>query len=129
MIKIFHNPSCSKSREALKYLNDFKLNFEVCEYLKNPISKSDLQDVLTLLNYSPSDLIRSNENQFKEHIKGKQLSEEEILELMLKYPKLIERPIVIVGEEAVVARPLEKLKGLFEKLIEIRRENSSKNEK
>ena len=129
MIKIYHNPSCSKSREALQYLNDCKLNFEVCEYLKNPITKTDLQDVLTLLNYSPSDLIRSNENQFKEHIKGKQLSEEEILELMLKYPKLIERPIVIVGEEAVVARPLEKLKGLFEKLIEIRRENSSKNEK
>ena len=113
MIKIFHNPSCSKSREALKYLNDCKLNFEVCEYLKNPLSKSDLQYVLTLLNYSPSDLIRSNETQFKEHVKGKQLSEEEILELMLKYPKLIERPIVIAGVKAVVARPLEKSKSLL----------------
>ena len=76
-------------------------------------SKSDLQEVLTLLNYSPSDLLRSNETQFKEHAKGKQLSEEEILELMLKYPKLIERPIVIVGVKAVVARPLEKLKSLL----------------
>jgi len=113
MIKIFHNSSCSKSREALKYLNDCKLNFEVCEYLKNPLSKSDLQEILTLLNYSPSDLLRSNETQFKEHAKGKQLSEEEILELMLKYPKLIERPIVIVGVKAVVARPLEKLKSLL----------------
>jgi len=113
MIKIFHNPSCSKSREALKYLNDCKLNFEVCEYLKNPISKSDLQGVLTLLNYSPSHLLRSNETQFREYAKGKQLSEEEILELMLKFPKLIERPIVIVGVKAVVARPLEKLKSLL----------------
>ena len=68
---------------------------------------------MTLLNYSPSDLLRSNETQSKEHAKGKQLSEEEILELMLKYPKLIERPIVIVGVKAVVARPLEKLKSLL----------------
>ena len=113
MIKIFHNPSCSKSREALKYQNDYKLNFEVCEYLKNPLSNGDLQDILTLLNYSPSHLLRSNETQFKEYAKGKQLSEEEILELMLKYPKLIERPIVIVGVKAVVARPLEKLMSLL----------------
>ena len=73
MIKIFHNPSCSKSREALKYLNDCKLNFEVCEYLKNPLSKGDLQDILTLLNYSPSHLLRSNETQFKEQAKGKKV--------------------------------------------------------
>jgi arsenate reductase (glutaredoxin) len=114
-MKIYHNPKCAKSREVLNYLISNALNFEVCNYIKNPLSKKDLIEILNLLNYCANDLVRKNEDEYKQFIKGKSLNEDEILSLMLKYPKLIERPIVIVGEEAVVARPLEKLKSLFEK--------------
>lgn len=105
MIKIYHNPRCSKSREAKQLLESKKLEFEVVEYMKNPISKSELEEIVEKLNIQPIDLVRQNEMIWKESYKGKDLSNEEIIEAMIAHPRLIERPIVIHKNKAVIGRP------------------------
>ena len=108
-MKIFHNPRCSKSRCALEWLKDNNYEFEVIDYLKYPVNKNVLKDVLNKLKFSPIELIRKNEIEYKDFILGKDLSDDELIALMVRYPKLIERPVIVLGENAVVARPLEKL--------------------
>ena len=107
-VEIWHNSRCSKSRSAFNYLKEKGIEFSVREYLKNPPSKEELQEVLNKLNYKPSDLVRKKEAIFKE-LDLKDASEDELLEAMVKYPKLIERPIVINGNKAVLTRPLEEI--------------------
>jgi len=107
-IKIWHNNRCSKSRNAFNYLKDKNIEFEVVEYLKEGVSKEQLQDVLSRLNMKPSDLIRKKEAIYKE-LGLKDASEDELLNAMVQNPKLIERPIVDNGKVAVVARPLEEI--------------------
>jgi arsenate reductase (glutaredoxin) len=104
-MKIYHNPRCSKSREALQILNDLHRDFEVIDYLKNPPTKSELQNILSLLGFKPIDLVRKNEAVWKEKFKGKDLSDNAIIQAMIDFPKLIERPIVINDGKAVVGRP------------------------
>ena len=108
-MKIYHNPRCSKSRCALEWLQEKSFEFEVVDYMKNPPKISEIKLILSQLNMNAMDLIRKNEAEFKELILGKNFSEAEIIELMSKYPKLIERPIVISKGKAVIARPIEKL--------------------
>lgn len=107
--KVYHNPRCSKSRNALSYLEEKDLSFEIVEYLKEPLSKEDIEDLLKMLGIPAKDLIRKNEAIFKEQFKGKELSEDEWINAMVEYPKLIERPIVVKGEKAVIARPTENI--------------------
>jgi arsenate reductase len=106
MIEIWHNSRCSKSRAAFNYLKDNNIEFRVVEYLKNPPTKDELQELLNRLNMKPSELVRTKEAIYKE-LKLKEASQDELIEAMVKYPKLIERPIVINSSKAVVARPLE----------------------
>jgi arsenate reductase len=108
-MKIYHNPRCSKSRCAVDWLKENNIDFEVIEYLKNPLSKYELQQILTQLNISASALIRKSEEEYNQFIKNETLSEDEILDLMVNFPKLIERPIVVGDKFAVIARPLENL--------------------
>lgn len=108
-MKVYHNPSCSKSRLCVDFLTQEKVDFEVLNYLKNPLTKVELLDLLGKLNKKPSELVRRNEVIFKEASKGTVLTEDEILQLMLDHPKLIERPIVEVNGKAVLARPIENL--------------------
>lgn len=108
-MKIYHNPRCSKSRCAVDWLKENKIDFEVIEYLKNLLSRDELQQILTQLNISASELLRKSEEDYNQFIKGRVLSEDEILDLMVKFPKLIERPIVVTDQFAVIARPLENL--------------------
>ncbi len=105
-VQIWHNSRCSKSRNALNFLKDKGYTIEIREYLKEPPTKSELKEVLTLLNKKPSEIIRTKETLYKE-LNLKEASEEELLEAMAANPKLIERPIVIVNNKAVIARPLE----------------------
>ena len=112
MIEIWHNSRCSKSRAAFNYLKDKNIEFRVIEYLKNPPTKEELQEVLNKLNMKPSELIRSKEAIYKE-LKLKEASQDELLEAMINYPKLIERPIVLNGNKAVVARPLEHIEQIL----------------
>jgi arsenate reductase len=108
-MKVYHNPRCSKSRCAVDWLKENNIDFEVVEYLKNPLSKDELQQILTQLNIPVSALVRKSEEEYNQFIKNETLSEDEILDLMVKFPKLIERPIVVGDKFAVIARPLENL--------------------
>ncbi len=113
MIKIYHNPRCSKSREGLALLEESGEAFETINYLVNVPSHQELNQILAYLSMSPENLIRKNEAIWKEKFRGKNLSDEELIDAMVRYPKLIERPIVIKGKKAVIGRPVEKIKGLL----------------
>lgn len=112
-MKIFHNPRCRKSREGLQILEDTKKDFEVVLYLKNPPTEKELKSIVSKLDMSPIELVRKGEADWKENFKGKDLSDDEIIKAMVSYPKLIERPIVINGNKAVVGRPPENIKELL----------------
>lgn len=110
MIKIYHNPRCGKSREGLQILQDSGKSFEVIEYMgDNPLTFDKLQNAIMLLKIKPVELIRKNEVTWKENYKDKKLSNKRLIELMIKYPQLMERPIVINGDKAVIGRPPSKL--------------------
>ena len=113
MIKIYHNPRCRKSREGLAFLKDNNVDFEEIRYLENPLDKKKLTEIIKTLGISPIDLVRKSESIWKENFKGKALSDDEIVEAMVAFPKLIERPIVVHGNQAVVARPADKIKELL----------------
>ncbi len=108
MIEIWHNSRCSKSRAGLKYLEEKGIDFKVKEYLKDNITIDELKSILEKLNMRPSELIRKKEAIYKE-LKLKDATEDELIQAMVENPKLIERPIIINKDKAVVARPLEKI--------------------
>lgn len=86
---------------------------EIINYLKDPVSFEELRDILNKLGIPAIDLVRKNEAIWKEKFKNKNLSETELIEAMITYPKLIERPIVVHGEKAVIGRPPEKIKDII----------------
>lgn len=108
-MKIYHNTRCSKSRCTLDIINDANAEVEIVEYLKTPLNKSEISDLLGMLKMEAKLLIRKGEPDFKENFKGKELSEEEWIEAMVKFPKLIERPIVVKDGRAIIGRPPEKV--------------------
>ena len=114
IMKIYHNPRCSKSRDSYNLLVEKGLEFETVEYLKDPLTREELKALLAKLNIPAKDLVRKGEEIFKENFKGRELSEEEWIEAMVEYPKLIERPIVVKGNKAVIGRPIEKVIELLE---------------
>jgi arsenate reductase len=109
MITIWHNNRCGKSREAKAILEDANVEFEVFDYLKNVFSKEELLKVMTQLNIKDvKDMLRKKETEYKElDIENK--SQNEILDLVVQNPKLVERPIIIKDNKAVIARPMENL--------------------
>jgi len=113
MIKIYHNPRCTKSRQGLEVLENSGEQFEIVKYLENIPSKDELRKILGYLNIPVENLVRKNEAIWKENYRGKNLSDEDILDAMIKYPKLIERPIVIKDNKAVIGRPTEKIYDLL----------------
>ncbi|MDA9724914.1 arsenate reductase (glutaredoxin) [Gammaproteobacteria bacterium] len=107
---LFHNPRCSKSRQALNLLEKEKENFEVFMYLDEKLEKDFLKEIIQKLGMSPRDLLRTGESVYKENnLKDSNISEEEIINLMIEYPKLIERPIYVKGSKAIVGRPPENV--------------------
>ena len=113
MLVIYHNPRCRKSRETLALLENSGEPFEVREYLKTPPTKEELSKVLEKLNMSPQEIIRRGESIYKEKFKGKELSETEWLQALVDHPKLIERPIVIKGDLAIIGRPPTNIQSLL----------------
>ena len=106
MLKIYHNPRCSKSRETLQLINEANAEVEVVEYLKTPPTEEELREILTQLNLPVEYLIRKSEEVYKTEFKGKELSEDEWIKVLVDNPKLIERPIVLNEEgEAILGRP------------------------
>ena len=113
MIQIWHNNRCRKSRETLAIVEEKTSNIEVREYLKDSPSAQEIKEVLNKLGVKAENIIRKGEAEFKENFKGKSLSENEWVEAMVKYPKLIERPIVINGPKAIIGRPPENVKSIL----------------
>ncbi|MDX5421780.1 MAG: arsenate reductase (glutaredoxin) [Hymenobacteraceae bacterium] len=109
MLKIYHNTRCSKSRQALELINNAGQEVEVVEYLKTPPTADELRQVLRKLNMKPEQLLRKGEAVYKEQYKGKELTDEEWIQAMVANPVLIERPIVVKDEQAVVGRPPENV--------------------
>ncbi|MBL6657468.1 MAG: arsenate reductase (glutaredoxin) [Flavobacteriales bacterium] len=108
-VTIYHNPRCSKSRQALSLLESKGCKTTVVEYLKKPLTVEQLSRIINDLNIKPIDLVRKNESVWKENYKGKELSDGELIDAMISNPKLIERPIVLSSKGAVVGRPLENI--------------------
>ncbi len=109
-IKIYHNPRCSKSRQALKILNDKGLKIDIVLYLDNRLKYKELKSIINKLNISPDELLRKNEKIYKEISKNKNIfDKEELINLMIEYPNLIQRPIVEVNGHLIIARPPEKI--------------------
>lgn len=104
-MKIYHNPRCKKSRETLALIREAGIEPEIIEYLKTPPSAAELKSLLKMLGIAAGDLIRKQEKVYKETFKGQQLSEEEWIDVMVAHPKLIERPIVVEGDKAILGRP------------------------
>ena len=109
MIKIYHNPRCRKSREGLTILENSGKEFETIKYLEEVPSEATLKEIISLLGISPIQLVRKTEQIWKENYKGKELSDIEIIKAMIENPKLIERPIVIHKNKAVIGRPPENI--------------------
>ena len=108
-LRIYHNPRCSKSRGACQILADKGIAAEIVDYLKNPPSRAELADLVQKLGLPAEALVRKGEVVFKEHYAGRTLTEDDYLDAMAAHPILIERPVVIKGDRAVIARPPEKL--------------------
>lgn len=112
-MKIYHNPRCTKSRQTLQLIQESGKETEIVEYLVNPPTADELRIILKKLGMMAEQLIRKNEAVYNEKFKGKKLSEEEWVQAMVENPKLIERPIVIAGDRAVLGRPPENVKDLL----------------
>ena len=108
-LTIYHNTRCRKSREALDLFESKGLKPKVIEYLKNPLSEKKIEELIRLLKIDPIQLVRVNETIWKENYKGKTLSNPEIIALLAKHPKLIERPIITSVTNALIGRPIDKL--------------------
>lgn len=113
MITIYHNPRCGKSRDCLAFLETSNKKFEIIKYLETPLSFNELKQIIRKLKINPIELIRKNETVWKENFKGKELSDSEIIQSMVDYPILMERPIVVYNDKAIIARPLEKIKEII----------------
>ncbi|MBL7965967.1 MAG: polyphosphate kinase 1 [Prolixibacteraceae bacterium] len=113
IMKIYHNPRCSKSREGLKYLEEKGFEIEVIDYMKTGITAVEIKEFLSKSGLNVADIIRTNEDLYREQFKGKELTNEEWISVLVENPKLIQRPLVIKGTHAVLARPAEEIQKLI----------------
>jgi arsenate reductase len=112
-VTIYHNPKCSKSRATLELLAQRGADAVVVEYLKTPPTAGELAALVAKLGIDPEQLVRKGEDVYKQHYAGKTLSAEQWIAAMVRHPILIERPIVVVGNRAVLGRPPENIDRLF----------------
>lgn len=118
-VTIYHNPRCSKSRQSLQILQQKDVDIQEIRYLENPPTLEELDALCEAMNVEPQQIIRTGEALFKELglSKNDQRPRNEWLEIMVKNPKLIERPIVKLGNKVVIGRPPEAVETLFETLF------------
>jgi len=109
-VKIYHNPRCSKSRQTLQLLQEQAVEPQIVEYLKTPPSAAELRNILGMLGLAPRELMRKKETEYRESgADNPDLSDEQLIELMVAHPKLIERPIVVSNGKASIGRPPEQV--------------------
>ena len=109
MLTVYHNPRCRKSRAGLQYVAEKGLEYQVREYLKDPLSAEELSGLLMKLNKKPLDMIRTQEEYYRKELKGLQMNDSEWIRIMVAYPKLIHRPIVEGKYKAVLGDPVEHI--------------------
>ena len=109
MIQIYHNSRCGKSRNCLAFVENSKKEFEVINYLINPPSFEELSDIIEKLNIKPIELVRQKEKIWIENFKEQKMNDDQIIQAMISNPILIERPLVIMGNKAIIGRDLEKV--------------------
>lgn len=103
---IYHNSRCSKSRETLQILEDHQISLEIIDYLEDPPSPEELQRIIVMLGVTARDLLRTTEPVYKDaELDDDSLSDDEIIEAICEYPALLQRPIVVAGDRAVIGRP------------------------
>jgi arsenate reductase len=112
-MKIYHNPRCSKSRQTLELIQQAGKQIEIIDYLNQPPSEKELTTIIKLLGINTEDLVRKGEDVYKEKFKGKKITQQEWVKILIEHPKLIERPIVIEGDKAIIGRPPENVLELF----------------
>ena len=111
---IYHNPRCSKSRQTLALIEENNITPEVVEYLKTPLTSNELKEIVNKLQVSVRDIIRNKEAEFKENgLDNLNLTDDEIYNVLATVPKLMERPIVVSKDKAVIGRPPENVLALI----------------
>jgi len=113
MIQIYHNSRCTKSRECLAFIEETGQEYEVIKYLENIPSFEELKTIIEKLGVKPIELVRQKEKIWIENFKNKTMSDDEVIQAMILNPILIKRPIVINGNKAVIARPIEKVTAII----------------
>lgn len=109
-VTIYHNPRCSKSRQALAILSGQGIEPEIVLYLQTPPTETELRALLKKLGLKAEDILRKGEDEYISHIAPSgEISEDQLISLMVRHPKVIERPIICKGEKAVIGRPPEKI--------------------
>ena len=115
---IYHNPRCSKSRQTLQILRDRGIEPSIVEYLKTPLQKDELKKISTSLGFRPKEFVRKNESDFKDRNLVNHLEDDDkMIEAMAAYPKIIERPIVVLKDKAVIGRPPDNVLKLIKLII------------
>lgn len=109
---IYHNPRCSKSRQTLTLLQQHNLDINIVEYLKNPLTASQIEQLINLLKINAIDIVRTKEPEFKQ-LNLTTASEQQLIEALVTTPKLLERPIVVSGNKACIGRPPENILALL----------------
>jgi len=109
MVKIYHNPQCSKSRAGLEYLKSKGVEFEVVEYLKEPLTEKIMETLLVKLNVNPEEMVRTQEEYFKKNLKGKKFNRHEWIRIILQHPRLLKRPVIEATYKAVWGDPVENI--------------------
>lgn len=115
MLKVIHNYNCSKSRGILEILDENDVPFEIIDILADPLSVMEINTLLKKLGKSVHEIIRTNESLYKEKFSNYEFSDEEWIKILSENPSLIQRPIVIKGNIALICRPIEKVHLFFEK--------------
>ena len=112
-MKIYHNPRCKKSRAGLTFLAEKGIDPEVREYLKEPLTREELEQLVRKLGIPAEELVRKQEEKYRKELKEKTISEKEWIRILAENPKLIRRPIIEKGEKAVIGDPVENIQPLL----------------
>ncbi|MBL1214423.1 MAG: Spx/MgsR family RNA polymerase-binding regulatory protein [Ignavibacteriae bacterium] len=113
-VTVYEKPTCTTCRKTVKLLNEKGIEFEKINYYVKPFTKNKLKTLLKKMDMKPSELLRKNDKAYKElDLKNKNLTETQLLDLMIENHDLVQRPIVEVGDKAVLARPVERIEELF----------------
>ncbi len=114
MLKIYHNPRCKKSREGLEALKQRTDDFEIVEYLKSGLTREMLDEILLKSNLKPIDLVRKQEDVYKKELKGKDFTDLEWKDIIIENPKLLQRPIIVAHQKAVLAQPTDRISEILD---------------